>query len=143
MMVKGRTAAKPPVPTEHEEQAALFRWFHFVATAYRIPEILLAYAVPNAAKRGRKLSAYMKAEGLKAGVPDVVIPIPNHLYHGLYIEMKRIDGGQGLSEDQEHYIKNLNDLGYLAVRCNGYVEARQVVMDYLRIKERYDARLAI
>jgi hypothetical protein len=124
---------KLPVPSEHSDQAALFRWLSQIAVIYKIPGLLLSYAVPNAAKRGKRLAAYMKAEGMKAGVPDVCIPVPAKGYHGLYIEMKREDGGDGPTDDQKHYIDSLNQLGYLAAQCNGYDAARRVVMDYFGI----------
>ena len=31
---------------------------------------------------------YLKKEGVKAGVPDIVLPVLRCTYHGLYIELK-------------------------------------------------------
>jgi len=99
------------------------------------PDALMAYAIPNAAKRGPALAAIMKAEGMKAGVPDVCIPVPRNGHHGLYIEMKRSDGGAGPTEEQACWIRGLSAHGYRAEVCKGFESARRVVVDYLGIKE--------
>jgi len=132
-MAKAPKFPTPPVPTEHEEQAALFRWLAFVGATV-CPEALLAFAIPNAAKRSMALAAMMKAEGMKAGVPDVCLPVPRHGRHGLYIEMKRRKGGKE-SDEQKYWRICLNGMGYRAVVCRGYDEARAVFSEYLGIKE--------
>jgi len=110
-------------PTERDEQIQFIKYLRW----NKIPH----YAVPNGGSRNPAEAKNLKAEGVSAGVPDVCIPVPNKKYHGLYIEMKRQKGGK-VSEKQKEWIEKLNKLGYLAVVCRGYDEAREVVEEYMK-----------
>ena len=55
---------------EHDQQVLLFRW----ASHYR--ELDCMYAIPNGGHRDVRVAARLKAEGVKAGVPDICLPIP-------------------------------------------------------------------
>ena len=68
--------------------------------------------------------------GVKAGVPDLFYPVPLGGYHGLFIEMKANKGRP--SAVQKRWLKVLNDLGYKAVVCVGWEEARDVLIEYLK-----------
>jgi len=114
------------IPTEHDEQSALFSW----AVLSRHPELDLMFAIPNAAKRSFKLAAMMKAEGLKSGVPDIFLPVARNGRHGLFIEMKRVKGSV-TSKAQSVWIESLNNAGYKAVICKGWIEAKDAIEDYL------------
>ncbi len=47
------------------------------------------YSIPNGGYRLSATSARrMKMTGLKAGVPDIHIPVATEVYHSLYIEVK-------------------------------------------------------
>ncbi|QDH84498.1 hypothetical protein Axy20_028 [Achromobacter phage vB_AxyS_19-32_Axy20] len=119
--------------TEHGEQAALFCWAAACANAYESMACLKwMFAVPNGGARDRVTASMMKGEGVKPGVPDVMLPVTNPEYAGLWIELKRVKGGI-LSDDQKAYAEWLISQRYQWVRANGYTEARQAVLDYLRI----------
>jgi len=122
-MVKGMR-----IPTEHEEQAALFKWAKLSAGAH--PELRLMYAIPNGGHRLKAVAGKLAAEGVKPGVPDTCLPVARGEFHGLYIEMKRRDGG-ALSPIQRGWIADLNDQGYQAECCYGWDEAREVIEAYL------------
>ena len=68
--------------------------------------------------------------GMKKGVPDLMLPIPMHGYHGLFVEMKQ-KGGR-LSEEQRRWLNMLNEVGYLAVMCRGWEEARDEIERYMK-----------
>lgn len=119
---------KIPIPTEHDEQKALFSWLAVMEHKY--PELAFVFAVPNSAKRNPKTAQYMKSEGMKAGVPDIVIPIPRGRFHGMFVEMKRRKGGK-ISVEQNAWLQGLYDLGYYAVICYGWDEARSEIENYL------------
>lgn len=74
-----------PCQLEGEEQAALFRWAQFQSGKY--PELDLMFHIPNGGKRGKAEAARFKAEGVKAGVPDIFFP------KAKWIETKRPGGG--------------------------------------------------
>jgi len=136
-IVRGRT----PCPSEHQEQAAFFRWLEFLFKAEKDPRYLLAYAIPNGGSRGGKgesgkLEAMitgkkLKEEGVKEGVPDVCWPVARYPFHGLYIEFKRQHGGT-VSPEQRHYINSLLNEGYLAVAVKG-CDAAVKVFDLYRM----------
>ena len=98
---------------EHHDQVALFRWAAWNLARY--PELEWMYAVPNAAKRSPRQGAYMKAEGLKAGVPDICLPVARGGYNGLYIEMK-IKGNKPTEKQLEWHVA-LREQGYRVEVC--------------------------
>lgn len=123
--------------TEHQEQVVVIDWFdmQYPALAGRL------FAVPNGGHRHKAVAAQLKAEGVRAGVPDLWLPIPCHGFHGLIIEMKRRRGGQA-STEQTGWLNFLDVHGYLAVLCAGADPAMQTIKDYLREyrPNRQDAR---
>ena len=49
---------------------------------------LLLFAVPNGGGRSKVEAGIMKAEGVTAGVSDMILLMPNYYYHSLCIEFK-------------------------------------------------------
>lgn len=123
--------AYQPIPTESVEQQHLFQWAKLQQAAY--PELALLYHVPNGGKRNRATAARLKAEGVKPGVPDICLPVPRGDYHGLYIELKRIQGGT-TSDDQKDWLDVLRRQGYHTAVCKGWNAAAQVILDYLKLE---------
>lgn len=115
-------------PLEETEQEAVIRW----ATGQldNWPELALLYHVPNGGKRGKRQAAALKRQGVNAGVPDLVLPVPRGGFHGLYIELKRREGGR-VSSDQAGWIRDLTANGYRAVVRRGWEEAVDELRDYL------------
>lgn len=114
---------------EAEHQTALFQWAELMAGVY--PELAWMFHVPNGGKRDRVTAARLKAEGVKAGVPDIVLPVPRGKYHGLWIELKT-DGGKP-SKDQRDWMDYLNSMGYCALLCYGWQTAREEIELYLKL----------
>lgn len=52
-------------------------------------------------------------------------------YHALFIELKRQKGGT-LSANQKQWLGKLLKAGNLAVWCNGFDEAKAVIVRYLK-----------
>jgi hypothetical protein len=74
------TRAKP-VDREGLEQAALMAELHA-----RMPEVAdLIFHVPNGGHRVKAVAAKLKAQGVKAGMPDLVLPMARGGFFGLYI----------------------------------------------------------
>ena len=117
-----------PAPTEGEEQALLFSWAAMSLRKY--PELRLLFHIPNGGKRGKAEAARFKAEGVKAGVPDLFLPVARGKYHGLFIELKRYKGGR-LSEFQRSWLLRLELQGYRAEVAHGWKEAAEIIKNYL------------
>lgn len=108
--------------SEASEQIAVVEY-----CAYRRIPI---FAIPNGGTRNRIEAANLKRQGVKAGVPDLCVPVARNGYHGLYIEMKY--GRNKTTPDQDKWLVYLNRAGYLAAVCYGYEEAVKTLNDYLR-----------
>lgn len=117
------------VPSEDEEQIQVVKWAELQMG--RWPDLQWLYHIPNGGKRRKTEAARFKAMGVKAGVPDLCLPVPKGGYHGLYIEMKRQEGGK-LSKDQREWIKGLDKNGYCVLRCDGARQAIDVLEAYIR-----------
>jgi len=121
---------QPQRRKQHEglEQAALFQWARLNENKY--PELRLLFHIPNGGKRDMIEGAHLKAQGVKAGVPDIFLAYPNKRYHGLFIELKA-QGGR-VQETQKQWLEVLAAQGYNAVVAYGFDEARAIVEEYLK-----------
>lgn len=128
-MSQTRRAKLPPVPEAHE-QVALFRWIEDAAR-YQYPELNLLYHIPNGGKRNAAEAAHLKQQGVKAGVPDLFLPVARGKWHGLYIEMKV--GNNKPTEKQKDWITALREQGYVVEVCYGYRQAAEVLVQYLTL----------
>lgn len=115
------------IPTEEEEQAWLFSWAQ--VNMFRFPELELMHHIPNGGKRSKSEAARFKRTGVKAGVSDIFLPVARGGYHGLYIELKALDGK--LSAEQERFITAVKEQGYFAVVAYGGEEAARMIERYL------------
>ena len=88
------------------------------------------FAIPNGGSRDRREAARLTAQGVKPGVPDLMLPRAAGKYHGLFIEMKREKGGT-TSPAQKEWIALLNAEGYYARVSKGFDEARETIEQYL------------
>lgn len=120
-------ALKRVEPYESEEQEALFQWAEAMSGKY--PCLRLMYHVPNGGHRSAAVAGKLKAEGVKAGVPDICLPSARGGYHGLYIELKA--GKNKATKEQEEWLSALNAEGYKAVVCRGWVRASEEIKNYL------------
>lgn len=100
------------IPTEHEEQREVVRWFRATFPGIRI------FAIPNGGARSIATAARLKAEGVSRGVPDLFIPA-----WLLWIEMKRTKGGS-VSAEQKDWIKYLEMYGHRVIVCRGADDAK-------------------
>jgi hypothetical protein len=116
-------------PSEHVEAVNFMRRVR--AHGMRWPALQLLFAVPNGGDRHRIVAAKMKAEGVRAGVPDYLLLFPVEPYHGLAIELKSLSGYA--SAEQKIWIERLRNNGYRAEICRGADAAWAVVCDYLGI----------
>lgn len=116
--------------SEHDEQVALFQILSLYDNQY--PLLKWVFAIPNGGKRHPAVAVKMKAEGLRAGVWDIFVPVPIDDKCGLWIEMKY--GKNGLTENQEAFREGVGEAYAWAV-CYSAEEAAQVIGEYLGIEE--------
>lgn len=110
------------IPKEREEQTALCKYLH----SRQIP----FFAIPNGEKRDVVTATNLKRQGVKAGVPDIMVPVPTTFHAGLFLELKRRDGG-AISKAQREWVDLLNKNGYLALFVYGWEDASKAVEKYL------------
>ena len=116
------------MPTEAEEQAALFHWAGLMQGQH--PELKLLHHIPNGGYRNKREAASLQREGVKAGVPDICLPVARNGCHGLYIELKRRKGGR-LSPSQARWMEQLQKQDYQVAVCYGWDEAKRIILQYL------------
>lgn len=124
--VKAAKKAKP-CPTESQEQCAVIAW------ADTQPLARFIFAIPNGANKSMASAVKFKREGLRKGVPDLFLPIPNYPknYHGLFIEMKRIKASV-TSKEQLAWINFLQKQNFACGVCHGADEAIELIQAYLK-----------
>lgn len=93
------------------------------------PELKLLYHVPNGGKRDAKTGRALKRQGVKAGVPDLCLPVARGGYHSLYIELKV--GKNTTSPKQKEWIAALRQQGNYVSVCYGWEEAKETIENYL------------
>lgn len=119
-----------PVDREGLEQAALMRELELCYPAV----FDLIYHVPNGGHRVKAVAAKLKAQGVKAGIPDLVLSMARGGYFGLYIEFKATPPNDAaVSANQQERLRKLNDQGYLAIVCRGHFDAMEQIRAYLRL----------
>ena len=146
MKTRRRTRARASVvPTESAEQASVIQWWVAYARTKGLDERLL-FSVPNgsvlagdARRRGIQM-ARLKREGLRPGVPDLMLARPKYsglpgastgLFAGLFVEMKRRGGKP--SKHQVEYADLLRRSGYNVVIAQGFDEAVRAIRAYIMI----------
>ena len=113
---------------EAAEQTALFRWAGFMSGQF--PEIEMLYHIPNGGSRNKIEAAHLKQQGVKAGVPDLCLPVARGEYHGLYIELKY--GKNKPTENQKRWINLLRSQNYKAEVAYGWEETSKIILEYLK-----------
>jgi hypothetical protein len=138
--------------SEHSHQAALFA--HIAMECNKIHkdtplarDLKCLFAIPNGGERNKAVAGKLKAEGVKAGAWDLILPVhkqrrshfngpSNVVWHGLIIEMKAPDRRNhkngGIEDNQIDFGKMMNDNGWALAVCYTWYEAYAVILDYLR-----------
>lgn len=127
---KNRRPGNAVYPSEHDEQVSLIQW------AAWYPEIRdHLFAIPNGGDRNPIVGARLKAEGVRKGVHDLMLPIARRGYHGLWIEMKSRDPRSKASDDQKIWGARMARQGYYAVVTAGWEAATSVIHWYMETTE--------
>lgn len=113
--------------SEEREQMALFAWLDWVAKG--VPEAKWVFHIPNGGDRHPAVGRKLRRMGVKAGVPDIFVPVPRGGYHGLWIEMKGETGR--VKKVQKPWLEFLREQGYRVEVCRGADEAMSAIVEYL------------
>lgn len=113
--------------SEATEQERLISWASWQQN--RFPELKLLFHIPNGGSRNTLEAANLKRQGVKAGVPDLFLPVAKGTYHGLFIEMKW--GKNTVTDKQDEWLHDLTVQGYKAAVCYGADEAIAIITNYL------------
>jgi len=122
---------RPQIPTEHAEQSRLIRWARYRSAT--LPELRMLVSIPNGGLRSKTTGALIKAEGARAGFPDLGLLVQRHGYGALFIEMKRVKGGR-VKPEQKEWHDRLQAQGYRVEVCYGAGEAMNIIENYLEVK---------
>lgn len=114
--------------SEATEQAALFRWAAWCQG--QLPALAWLFHVPNGGQRGKAVAGQMKAQGVKRGVPDVLLPVAMGKHPGLVIEMK--DKAGRVSPEQKQWLAHLTEQGWRCAVCYDWQAAAREIVTYLQ-----------
>ena len=114
-----------PRHIEETLQTMCVKWFDL--THPKLSPCL--FHVPNGGKRNAKEAARFKAMGVRPGVPDLLLILPNKKYHFLAVELKI--GKNVQTENQRNYQRVITAVGgrYEVVRC--FDDFEDVIESYL------------
>lgn len=93
----------------------------------------MLFAIPSGGKRHIITAVRLKAEGVRAGIPDLMLAVPRGRWHGLFIELKV--GRRKPTVQQKIWITKLRQQGYWVEVCWGFEQAKEAILEYLRAGE--------
>lgn len=122
---------------EHQHQVALIAWAArtWLPTAAdvepgsKVADYLLA--IPNGGRREKLEAVRLKAEGVKPGVSDLLLPLRRHDCAGLWLELKA-PGGKP-TPAQRDWLRRMDAAGYRAEWRDDWVSAAQVIAEYVGV----------
>lgn len=124
--VGGKAKAQQP---EHNMQVKLISEIRKLALVPEYKDLGKAFAIPNGGKRNVIVAQKMKAEGVRAGVPDLCLPVMRGGFGGMYVELKA--GKNTTSDLQDDVIEELRSDGYYVDVFWSWEEALAVMIAYV------------
>lgn len=125
---------KPRAPSrdlEHKSQAAACQWWRYECKRYGLPEFSL-FAVPAGGHRHMLTAVRLKAEGVRRGIPDMMLAVVRAPYAGLFLEGKTEEGR--VSDEQKEVMAYLVKAGYRCEVPRSTVDYMTYIQDYLGAK---------
>ena len=114
---------------QHNEsrlQSACVLWFDMQYPAMSD----LLFAIPNGGKRNAIEAKIMKGEGVRAGIPDLMLACPMGRYHGLFIEMK--SGNNSSTAKQKEKQRRLREQNYCVMECRDIDHFIDIIDSYMK-----------
>lgn len=119
---------RKPRDAEHGLQCRCVRWLRLQYPKLRP----LLFAIPNGGLRSKATAGRLKGEGVVAGVADMMLAVPSHPWHGLFIEMKTEEDGSRQSLAQREWQTAVEAAGYRYVVCRSLDGFMLSVNEYLK-----------
>lgn len=112
--------------TEDDIQKSCLQWFELTYPKLK----KLIWHTPNGGFRSARAGARFKALGVRPGVPDLFIAIPNNGFGGLFVELKHPDN-YNVTDKQKAMQKLLKQSGYKVIgRCTSLEQFQKSVRQY-------------
>ena len=92
---------------------------------------LVLFAIPNGGTRNKREAGILKAEGVTAGVADMILLTPSGGFGSLCIEFKTEEKGSTQRETQKRWQKAAEAAGNKYVICRSFDDFRKEVISYL------------
>ena len=113
---------------ESKEQEALIEYCEYT----NVP----IFAIPNGGFRDKKEAYFLKRTGVKAGVPDLFVPVARGGFFGLFIEMKW--GRNKTTPQQDEWLGLLAKNHYRCCVCYGADAAVKAIKAYMKEPPTYN-----
>lgn len=113
--------------SEDDELIAFFKYIEWQSN--KDLRLSYIYHIANERRSSWAAGKRLKKNGVKAGVPDVFVPIPTKKHPGLYMEFK-VDHNKP-TDRQEYFLTGLASLGYVTKVVYSATEAIDVLNRYL------------
>lgn len=130
---------------EHQSQVAVVRWAHLVrlpsAPDVEAGSTIASYllAIPMGGKRDKMGAIRLKAEGAKAGVSDLLLPLSRQGFSSFWLEMKSPDGR--LTKEQREWLEKMRLAGHRAECHSSWIDAANAIADYVGVSPPDPARM--
>ena len=107
---------------EEDEQRSLFEWVNWMSGKY--PELEMLFHIPNGGKRNKLEAIRLKREGVRAGVPDLFLPVARGKYHGMFADQSAERVGKavertGVSRSGNHWMGSSGESDYGVFEAGG------------------------
>ena len=122
---------------EHQHQVALINWSWRVplpAASDVEPGAKVGFyllAIPNGGRRDKITGARLKAEGVKPGVSDLLLPLRRQGFAGLWLELKA--PGEKPTKVQREWLDRMARAGYRAEWADSWTDAARIISDYVDV----------
>lgn len=117
---------------ESKIQQHIIGWWKLAHRGLNVSEERLLMAFPLQGIRSPISGARMKAEGMRAGTPDLLLAVARGGFHGLWLELKTADGTP--TESQVTMLSILREQGYDANLVYGFEQCQRAIVNYLSVR---------
>ena len=114
-------------------QITLVQWLRL-----RYPRLIFSSSAHAGIKMDIRSGALAKHLGYHRGWPDLFFAEPRGKYHGMFLELKTLDGRP--SKEQTELLEEVDARGYRTIIAYGFDEAVKEVNDYMKLKPGYKSK---